>query len=79
MKGYQQLHQLALNLIEENGILITATCSHHISEKDFFETLNRASNKQNRKIKLLESFGASPDHPILPSMPETNYLKCGFF
>lgn len=79
LKGYQQLHQLALNLIEENGILITATCSHHISEKDFFETLNRASNKQNRKIKLLESFGASPDHPILPSMPETNYLKCGFF
>lgn len=78
-KGYLDLHRLALKVLEPNGILVSASCSHHIPEKDFFNQIALAAVKEKRNLKLLENFGASCDHPVLPSMPETSYLKCGYF
>ena len=79
IKGYTELHFQAIKKLTPNGILVTSSCSHHISEKEFFETVQKASAKEKRKIQLLEYFGASCDHPTLVSMPETVYLKCGYF
>ncbi len=79
LHGYKQLHTLALQLLTNDGILATACCSHHISEEAFLSTVQIASLKAKRKIQLLEFHGAAPDHPVLPAMPETRYLKFAIF
>ncbi len=79
LKGYRQINYLALTLVNPEGILVTASCSHHIGEDDFLGTVQRAANKAQRKVQLLEFHGAAPDHPTLPAMPETTYLKFAIF
>ncbi len=79
LKGYRQINLLALSLINPEGILVSASCSHHITEEDFLESIQRAANKAQRRIQLTEFHGAAPDHPTLPSMPETKYLKFAIF
>jgi 23S rRNA (cytosine1962-C5)-methyltransferase len=64
-----------LRIINSGGVLATASCSHHISEETFLNIINDSAVKAERKIRLLEFGGAAPDHPVLPSMPETKYLK----
>ena len=79
LKGYRQVNLLALSLVNPDGVLITASCSHHITEEDFLESIQRAANKAQRRIQLVEFHGAAPDHPTLPAMPETKYLKFAIF
>jgi 23S rRNA (cytosine1962-C5)-methyltransferase len=79
LHGYKQLHTLALQLLTDDGILATACCSHHISEEAFLSTAQIASLKVGRSVRLLELHGAAPDHPVLPAMPETRYLKFAIF
>jgi 23S rRNA (cytosine1962-C5)-methyltransferase len=74
-KGYKELNTNALKIINSGGVLATASCSHHISEETFLNIINDSAVKAERKIRLLEFGGAAPDHPVLPSMPETKYLK----
>jgi 23S rRNA (cytosine1962-C5)-methyltransferase len=78
-KGYRQLNELALTLITEGGILVTASCSFHIFEEAFRDLVNEAAVRADRRLKLLEWHHQSPDHPILPAMPETQYLKLGIY
>ncbi len=78
-KGYEKLNRLAMQIINENGLLVTSSCSHHISEADFMQFINHAAVKSGRKIQLVYFNSASLDHPELPSMPETAYLKFGVF
>jgi 23S rRNA (cytosine1962-C5)-methyltransferase len=78
-RGYAELHTLALSALNTDGILATASCSHHIYEETFLEIINNCARKANRQISLLEWRGAAPDHPTLPAMPETKYLKFGVF
>ena len=78
-KGYERLNRLALNIIEKGGFLVTSSCSHHINRADFLEIINNASIKTGRKIQLVHLSSASLDHPQLPSMPETTYLKFAVF
>ena len=75
VKGYKELNSSALGLLREGGILATASCSHHISEETFLNIINESAVKSGRKARLLSIGGASPDHPTLPAMPETRYLK----
>ena len=75
IKGYEKLHKLALSALHNGGFLVTTSCSHHISNDDFFFIARQAAFKTNTAIQLLYSTGASPDHPVLLSMPETQYLK----
>ncbi len=79
LKGYKTINGLAITLIREGGILITASCSHHITEDSFLEVVDESSRKSGRKLRLLKYTGASPDHPVLVSMPETKYLKFAVF
>ena len=79
MRGYKDLHTLALSVLKPNGILATACCSHHVYEETFLEIINDCARTMERDISLIDWRGASPDHPILPAMPETKYLKFGVF
>lgn len=79
LKGYEKLNKLALQIIRSNGYLITSSCSHHVSADDFIKAVVKAALKSKRNIKLLYFNGASLDHPSLPSMPETSYLKFAVF
>jgi 23S rRNA (cytosine1962-C5)-methyltransferase len=74
-KGYKELNCGAIKLLHEGGTLVTASCSHHISEETFLNILNDSAVKTGRKARLLLLSGAAPDHPTLPAMPETRYLK----
>ncbi len=74
-KGYERLNKLAANVINDGGFLITSSCSHHLDEKEFINILAEAISKAKRKGQLIHFGGASMDHPRLPVMPETNYLK----
>ena len=78
-KGYRDLHSLAFRVLSPGGILATASCSHHIRAETFLEEILRAADKENREIQQLAWLGAAPDHPTLPAVPETGYLKFGLF
>jgi 23S rRNA (cytosine1962-C5)-methyltransferase len=78
-KGYKELHEEALDVLKPGGILATACCSHHIRGDVFLEIVESASRKRGRRIRLLDWRGASPDHPVLPAVAETTYLKLGIF
>lgn len=78
-KGYERINRLALETVEKNGWLVTSSCSFHISEEDFFAIVSKAANKAKRKIQLVHFNNASLDHPKLPQMPETAYLKFAVF
>jgi 23S rRNA (cytosine1962-C5)-methyltransferase len=75
VKGYKELNTHALKILNNGGILATASCSHHISEETFLNIINDSAVKAGRKARLLHFGGAAPDHPTLPAMPETKYLK----
>ncbi|MCC6397979.1 MAG: class I SAM-dependent rRNA methyltransferase [Bacteroidetes bacterium] len=78
-KGYKELHHLAYRVLPPGGILLTASCSHHILPETFLSVIQETAVKDNREIQLLHWRGASPDHPTLPGVPETGYLKFGVF
>jgi 23S rRNA (cytosine1962-C5)-methyltransferase len=58
---------------------MTASCSHHILPEVFEGIVDDAARLGGRRLQLLEWRGAAPDHPVLPSVPETRYLKLGLF
>lgn len=74
-KGYEKLNRLAMQIVNDGGFLATSSCSHHLSESEFIQIVNSAATKLDKKIQLVHFNGASLDHPELPSMPETKYLK----
>ena len=78
-RGYKEIHALALQVLASGGILATASCSHHIFEETFIEIISQCASEAGRQISRLEWHGAAPDHPVLPAMPETQYLKFGIF
>jgi 23S rRNA (cytosine1962-C5)-methyltransferase len=75
IKGYEKLNKLAFQCLSENGFLATSSCSHHLPENEFIRIINSAAVKADRKIRLLTFNSASLDHPRLPAMNETGYLK----
>ncbi|HMQ68943.1 MAG TPA: class I SAM-dependent rRNA methyltransferase [Ignavibacteria bacterium] len=78
LKGYQELNYKAMRLLKPNSILCTFSCSHHVSEKHFEEMLIKSASEAKRKIQIIEFRNCTFDHPVLPQMPETKYLK-GYF
>lgn len=78
-KGYEEVNRKAIRLLKRGGLLATATCSFHITDETFMACVQEAAFKTNRVLRLLEWRSQAPDHPILPSMPETRYLKFGVF
>jgi 23S rRNA (cytosine1962-C5)-methyltransferase len=76
LRGYKEINNRALRLLRPGGILITCSCSHHVSEGLFAEMLAEAARDASCWIRVLERRTQSMDHPILLSVPETLYLKC---
>ena len=76
LRGYRELNLRALKMLRPGGRLITCSCSHHVSLADFMGTLRAAAGDARRRVRLLETRGASPDHPVILNIPETEYLKC---
>ncbi|HEX5315126.1 MAG TPA: RsmD family RNA methyltransferase, partial [Candidatus Kapabacteria bacterium] len=77
-KGYLALNSAAMRLMSKDGILITCSCSHHISRSLFLDILHEAGRRVKRTVTILEARGAGIDHPLLAAMPETEYLKVFF-
>jgi 23S rRNA (cytosine1962-C5)-methyltransferase len=78
-KGYRDLHASVFPLLPEDSVLLTASCSHHILPEVFLSIVDDSARKAGRRVQLLEWRGAAPDHPTLPAVPETRYLKAGIF
>ena len=76
LAGYKDINLLGLKLLKPEGFLVTCSCSHPVSETDFWNSIRLAARDAKRDIRLIEQRGQSADHPILASMPETRYLKC---
>jgi 23S rRNA (cytosine1962-C5)-methyltransferase len=74
--GYKEINLRALRLLPPGGILVTCSCSHHLSEAALLELVAQASLDSNRTLRVLERRTQSQDHPILLTVPETHYLKC---
>ena len=76
LRGYKELNLRALKMLRPGGILITCSCSYHVSQADFLEMLAAAARDAHRTLRLAEVRGQAKDHPILLNVPETAYLKC---
>jgi len=76
LRGYKELNLRALKMLRPGGILITCSCSYHVSETNFLEMLSSAALDAHRTVRLLEVRGQAKDHPVLINVPETAYLKC---
>ncbi len=75
LRGYKEIHLRALKLLKRGGTLATFCCSHHISATMFQEVILAASFDANRTLRRTATYTQSPDHPVVPSIPETEYLK----
>lgn len=76
MRAYHWLNRLGVNLLEPGGILVTCSCSGHVTREDFLDMLVGVAQKTGRTIQVLEQRGASADHPINAACLESEYLKC---
>lgn len=76
VKGYKEINLQAMKLLRDNGILITCSCSYHIDRETFKDMLIQSASDSEKDFRILEFRGQAPDHPVLLSMKETEYLKC---
>ena len=76
--AYRKLNQLALPLIERDGVLVSCSCSYHMGAEELTSAIQSAARHTSRFVQVLEQGGQSPDHPVHPAIPETRYLKSFF-
>lgn len=75
LRGYRELHVRAFKLLSRDGLLATFSCSHHVSESIFNQTISDALVDARRSARRLHRFEQALDHPVLPTLPETEYFK----
>ncbi len=73
--AYKRLNQLAMQLVERDGLLVSCSCSYHLESGVLVDAIQRAARHLNRFAQIIETGGQSPDHPIHPAIAETHYLK----
>jgi 23S rRNA (cytosine1962-C5)-methyltransferase len=76
--AYKRLNQLAIQLLERDGILVSCSCSYHLEPDHLAMAIQRAARHLGRFAQIVEVGGQAPDHPIHPAIPETRYLKAFF-
>lgn len=79
VRGYKEINLRAMKLLPPGGILVTCSCSHHLTPDLFWEVINAAAADNKRRLRLLERRTQNLDHPVLVGVPETEYLKCYIF
>ncbi len=75
LRGYKEINLRALRLLSPGGFLLTSSCSYHLGAEEFLAVLRDAAADSGRAVRLVALRGQSPDHPVLPGVPETRYLK----
>ncbi len=75
LRGYKEIHLRALRLLAPGGILLSFCCSHHVDAPTFEAAILGAAFDNRQHLRRVARFGQSPDHPVLPAVPETGYLK----
>jgi 23S rRNA (cytosine1962-C5)-methyltransferase len=76
LRGYKELNLRALKMLAPGGLLVTCSCSHHVSWTDLEGAVASAAADAGRLVRLLQRRGAALDHPVVLNLPETEYLKC---
>lgn len=76
LRGFRAINVLAMRALPPGGLLVSCSCSHHLSWQDMLEMLADAARDAGREAVILERTTQGPDHPVLLSMPETEYLRC---
>ena len=76
LRGYKELNLRAIKMLQPGGTLVTCSCSHHVPLADFTGVVAAAAADAGRRVQVIETKGASPDHPAILTLPETAYLKC---
>ncbi len=79
MRGYKEIHLRALKLLNPEGLLATFCCSHHVSRDIFMEVINDAAVDAKKTLRQLATYSQGADHPIITTLPETEYLKGWLF
>lgn len=77
-QAYARLNQLGLRLLERDGLLVSASCSMHLSQDKLVDIIRSSGRKIDRFVQLLEQGHQAPDHPVIPGIPETDYIKSCF-
>ena len=75
LRGYKEIHLRALKLLKPGGTLATFCCSHHVSTELFQDSVLAAAFDTRHVLRRVATYAQSPDHPIIPMIPETEYLK----
>ena len=75
LRGYKEIHLRALRLLKERGLLFSYCCSHHVDAGMFEEVIAQAAYDNRQCLRRVAVFHQSPDHPVIPTIPETEYLK----
>lgn len=78
LAAYKRLNQLALQVLAGDGILVSCSCSYHVSAEELQDAVSKAARGAQKHLQLLEAGGQAPDHPVHPAIPETRYLKSFF-
>ncbi|HKN18284.1 MAG TPA: class I SAM-dependent rRNA methyltransferase [Dissulfurispiraceae bacterium] len=78
LRGYREINAMAMSVVSQKGLLATSSCSHHVDKTAFLDMLQHAAKDAGRNVRVLELRSQGRDHPVLLSMPETEYLKCAF-
>jgi 23S rRNA (cytosine1962-C5)-methyltransferase len=78
LAAYKRLNQLAMRVMDDEGILVSCSCSYHVSPEDLQDAIAKAARAADKHLQILEIGGQAPDHPVHPAIPETRYLKAYF-
>jgi 23S rRNA (cytosine1962-C5)-methyltransferase len=78
LAAYKRLNQLAMQILSDDGILVSCSCSYHVSPEDLQDAIAKAARAADKHVQILEAGGQAPDHPVHPAIPETRYLKAYF-
>lgn len=78
LRGYREINANAIRILKKGGLLATSSCSYHIDRESFLVMLRAAAKDAGRQARLIEIRSQAKDHPVLLSVPETEYLKCAF-
>jgi 23S rRNA (cytosine1962-C5)-methyltransferase len=78
LAAYKRLNQLAMKLMADDGILVSCSCSYHVTAEDLQDSITKAARAGDRHLQILEFGGQAADHPVHPAIPETRYLKAYF-
>lgn len=76
LRGYKELNLRALRMLRPGGILVSCSCSYHVSPPAFMDMVTEASRDAHRNLRIVENRTQAKDHPVLLTVPETSYLKC---